>query len=79
MSTYTDPRLSDVAGAIDSLRSLPLDDGNDEAKQLKASGTENDVPLVVARGVKKVDGPATSSHETYYDRPKSRLLDESTD
>ena len=48
MSTYTDPRLLDVAGALDVLPSLPLDDGP-HAQRVKATGTEARtlVPLLV--------------------------------
>jgi len=38
MNTYTDPRLLDVAGALDALPALPLDDRTD-AQQAKATGT----------------------------------------
>jgi len=37
MGIYTDPALLDVAGAMDVLPDLPLDDGRDRAK---ATGTD---------------------------------------
>jgi len=48
MSTYTDPRLLDVAGALDVLPSLPLGNGP-HTQQAKATGTEARtlVPLLV--------------------------------
>ena len=39
MSTYTDPRLLDVAGALEVLPSLPLADGP-HGQRAKATGTE---------------------------------------
>ncbi len=39
MSTYTDPQLLDVAGAMDVLPSLPLDDGP-HTERAKATGTD---------------------------------------
>jgi len=44
MNTYTDPRLLDVAGALDVLPTLPLDD-RPEAQQAKATGTDDRVYL----------------------------------
>ncbi|MGD0654980.1 MAG: hypothetical protein ABSA16_11590 [Thermoguttaceae bacterium] len=44
MSTYTDPRLLDVAGAMESLPALPLGQGGQNesvAAGLMATGTEN--------------------------------------
>jgi len=43
MQTYTDPRLLDVAGAMDALPSLPLDGG--EAERQQATGTLDDRAL----------------------------------
>ena len=41
MNTYTDPRLLDVAGAVDALPALPLGDGSQaEAAALSATGTD---------------------------------------
>jgi len=41
MNVYTDPRLLDVAGALDALPSLPLDGGpQPEAATAKATGTD---------------------------------------
>jgi len=39
MNTYTDPRLLDVAGALDALPPLPLDDQPD-TQQARATGTD---------------------------------------
>ena len=44
MNAYTDPRLLDVAGALDALPALPLD-GKDEAEQLQETGTCATGPL----------------------------------
>ena len=49
-NVYTDPRLLDVAGALDALPALPLDDGSQSAAA-KATGTDahildNDVHLL---------------------------------
>ena len=48
MSTYTDPRLLDVAGALDVLPILPLDD-DPYVQRAKATGTEARtlVPMLV--------------------------------
>ena len=48
MSTYTDPRLLDVAGALDVLPSLPLDD-DPHVQRIKATGTgaRTLVPMLV--------------------------------
>ena len=48
MNTYTDPRLLDVAGALDVLPSLPLDDGPN-TERAKATGTDAAalVPMLV--------------------------------
>ena len=48
MSTYTDPRLLDVTGALDVLPSLPLSD-EPHVQRVKATGTEERtlVPLLV--------------------------------
>ena len=48
MSTYTDPRLLDVAGALEVLPSLPLGNGP-HTQRAKATGTEARtlVPLLV--------------------------------
>ncbi len=48
MNTYTDPRLLDVAGALDVLPSLPLDDGPN-TERAKATGTDAGalVPMLV--------------------------------
>ncbi len=45
MNTYTDPRLLDVAGALDALPALPSIDRPD-AQRAKATGTDNAAPLV---------------------------------
>ena len=34
MNTYTDPKLLDVAGALDVLPQLPLEDGEGEVEQI---------------------------------------------
>ena len=44
MNVYTDPRLLDVAGALDALPDLPLD-GAPEAERQRATGTCYDRPL----------------------------------
>jgi len=42
MNTYTDPKLLDVAGAVESLPALPLGDGSqDGANILSATGTDD--------------------------------------
>jgi site-specific recombinase XerC len=48
MQTYTDPKLLDVAGALDALPSMPLDDSPRSQRQ-KASGTDGTllVPMLV--------------------------------
>ncbi len=56
MSTYTDPRLLDVAGALEALPALPLgaEDGHFDSARIAASScpvNEND-PLTLA-----VNGP----------------------
>ncbi len=40
MSVYTDPRLLDVTGALDSLLSLSLGTGEAEGEAMKATGTD---------------------------------------
>ncbi len=45
MNAYTDPRLLDVAGALDVLPALPLDD---EADQQRATGTTDNVACALA-------------------------------
>ncbi len=40
MNVYTDPKLIDVAGALDALPSLPLDGGQAKHETLKATGTD---------------------------------------
>ena len=42
-NVYTDPRLLDVAGALDALPGLPLD--GQQGERQKATGTANDQPL----------------------------------
>ncbi len=44
MNCYTDPRLLDVAGAVEALPELPLD-GASEIERQKATGTCDDRPL----------------------------------
>jgi len=44
-NVYTDPKLLDVAGALDALPSLPLDGGR-EAQRQRATGTTDASPLV---------------------------------
>ena len=44
MRTYTDPRLLDVAGALDALPGLPLD-GGEKTEGQQATGTCDDRPL----------------------------------
>ena len=56
MNTYTDPRLLDVAGALDVLPSLPLAGGGPEAEQQRVTGTtDRTVPAGRVRGL---DGTA---------------------
>ncbi len=45
MNTYTDPRLLDVAGALDALPSLPLD-GSPDAERMRATGSDGPTSLV---------------------------------
>ena len=57
MNVYTDPRLLDVAGAVDALPALPIDQGLDEANwgKFQATGTESGssfvAPTVAPTGV----------------------------
>ena len=45
MNTYTDPKLLDVAGAMEALPTLPLVDGRQrEAAALSATGTDHSTP-----------------------------------
>jgi integrase len=39
MNTYTDPKLLDVAGALDALPALPLDGKQDDRQEQRATGT----------------------------------------
>jgi hypothetical protein len=41
MSTYTDPKLLDVHGALDALPELPLENA-DRTEQQRAAGTDAD-------------------------------------
>jgi integrase len=54
MNTYTDPRLLDVAGAVESLPSLPLgpEDGQSETQRIvaRATGTDDSGPSRFAPG-----------------------------
>lgn len=45
MNTYTDPRLLDVAGAMDALPSMPLNPGGDQRTRTSMTGTDP-APLV---------------------------------
>jgi hypothetical protein len=42
MNTYTDPRLLDVAGALDALPALPLSDGQGAGEAARATGTDGE-------------------------------------
>jgi hypothetical protein len=42
MSVYTDPKLLDVRGALDTLPTLALDGGHTERESIQATGTEGD-------------------------------------
>ena len=45
MNVYTDPKVLDVAGAMEALPNLPLTDGNQrEQIAVKATGTDNSGP-----------------------------------
>ena len=45
MNVYTDPRLLDVAGAVESLPALPLEDSQQRVAQIvSATGTDNSTP-----------------------------------
>ena len=45
MNTYTDPKLLDVAGAMEALPALPLGDGGQTgANVLSATGTDDSTP-----------------------------------
>jgi len=45
MNTYTDPKLLDVAGAMEALPSLPLEDGPQRvANVISATGTDDSTP-----------------------------------
>jgi len=41
MNVYTDPKVLDVAAALDKLPDLPLDDDEGQAEQLRATGTDD--------------------------------------
>jgi integrase len=62
MNIYTDPRLLDVAGALDALPALPLN-GKTNAEPLKATGSLNatpNVPTLVPTLVPTSDFPGTA-------------------
>jgi hypothetical protein len=57
MTTYTDPKLLDVQGALDALPSLPLsEDPSSERKIAKATGTGGKPPEFVAPAVAPTPG-----------------------
>ena len=49
MTLYTDPRLLDVAGALDTLPSLPLTGGS-EREAVRATGTDGEANLLPGTG-----------------------------
>ena len=58
MNTYTDPRLLDVAGAIESLPSLPIDSNTaPETQPQVATGTDNWTPSLGAPTVAPTVAP----------------------
>ncbi len=61
MGVYTDPALLDVAGSLDALPPLPLDDGP-SAERTKATGTDARtlVPLLVPMAVNSCTDGATA-------------------
>ena len=60
MNTYTDPKLLDVAGAMESLPSLPLGGGpQPDAAAVSATGTDNSTPAPFAPGFAPGFAPAT--------------------
>ena len=44
MNTYTDPRLLDVAGAVESLPNLPLSGGPQEGRNVVSATGTDDLP-----------------------------------
>jgi integrase len=48
MNTYTDPKLLDVAGALDALPALPLDGGRLEGEAARATGTDGGTARTLA-------------------------------
>ncbi len=78
MNVYTDPRLLDVAGALDALPSLPLTGGS-EAKAVRATGTDGKANFLPEMGSNLVaptvaptfDKPCTTL--TIADNPSSKI------
>jgi integrase len=62
MNLYTDPKLLDVHGAVESLPSLPLDVGPDEGRQVATAGGGSDgAARTLALGLAlKIDKPCKS-------------------
>jgi hypothetical protein len=48
MNVYTDPKLLDVAGALDALPALPLDDRQAEREAVRATGTDDETARTLA-------------------------------
>ncbi len=78
MTVYTDPRLLDVAGALDALPTLPLT-GQSEGESLRATGTDNvdsNVHLLaqtLAQTSDKSGKPLTFSDNPFTDERSSSL------
>ncbi len=82
MNTYTDPKLLDVAGAVESLPDLPLTAGTEEnTSAVRATGTEGSMPSQFApKFAPTADktGPTESnSGKTSPDDEQSRVNDPS--
>ena len=77
MNVYTDPKLLDVVGALDTLPALPLNDGQRTEQQV-ATGTDPRT-LVPTYGNRSISGsiadtPASRNHDGN-DEPSKRISD----
>jgi integrase len=60
MNVYTDPKLLDVAGAMDALPALPLGDGGQQSTNvLSATGTDDSTPCQFAPGFAPTTGKSS--------------------
>ena len=77
MNTYTDPKLLDVAGAMDALPALPLGTNPaSEAGTMRATGTDNSggsllVPLLVPTAGKTSTSESIPGNRASWANPKS--------